>query len=96
MAFYKTPEDLVTRDQVDQAIASVVNFIRSIDPATLNVIKHKGVVMASELNVDGTHARLNEMATYTDTHRMAAYFITMLASKKPDPSEDHSVVLTAL
>ena len=93
MAFYNTPEDLVTPDQVDQAIASVIKSIRSIDPATLNVIRRKGVSMAAELDVDGTHAMLNEMATYSDTRRMAAYFITMLASEKPSGD---NYVLTAL
>jgi hypothetical protein len=95
MAFYRTPEDLVTQDQIDQAIASVIKSIQSIDPVTLSAIKHRGVSMAAELNVDGTHDRLNVMATYTDHRRMAAYFITMLSSRKPDPDKDHSDVLTA-
>ena len=95
MAFYNTPADMVTPDQVDQATASVIKAIQSIDPATLSALKRMGVNMASELDVDGTHTMLNNMATHTDPRRMAAYFITMLAYCKP--VEDHSsFILMAL
>lgn len=94
MAFYNNPVDVVTPDQVDQATASVIKAIQSIDPTTLSALKRMGVAMANELDVDGTHTMLNNMATYTDPRRMAAYFITMLACYKPrKPDEGH---LTAL
>ena len=89
MAFYNTPEDLVTRDQIDQAIASVKDAIAKIDPVVFKRMKHLGLVMASELNqYHNMHDDLNQLATYDDHFRMMLYFITMLTIEaKPHPDD---------
>lgn len=94
MAFYNTPEDLVTRDQIDQAIASVKEAIAKIDPVVFKRMKQLGIVTAYELNQDhNMHDKLNHLATYDDHFRMALYFITMLTIKpKPHPDDKLSLL----
>lgn len=86
MAFYKTPEDLVTPDQIDAAIASVKECIANIDPVVLAALKRRAVSTAVELDADGTHSRLNK-AAITDYRRMAAYFVAMLTIKEKHTPE---------
>ena len=92
MAFYNTPEDLVTRDQIDQAIASVKEAIAKIDPVVFKRMKQLGIAMASELDLFNTHQYLNELATYDDHFRMAIYFIMMLTIE-PKPQPDGKLTL---